>query len=260
MFPGLAHMLEHMIFMGSNQFPNENDIEHYLSANGGYSNATTECEYTMYELMVERRSLRGAIERFSSAFINPLLSQSSIEQEIEPIDIEFVSAITDDNVRCQLLLTQIANRQHPASKFLWGNRRSLIESKSNERKQDIREQLIKFFNDHYRSNNIVVIVQSQESLENLHNWTCEMFSKIPVSRNTNIISPKLISAPAFEQEQFHRLYRMESIDNGTQLLISWLMSPIISDYQSSPINYLSTISLDFYCSRFVTIIVAGRLC
>ncbi|KAJ6216488.1 hypothetical protein RDWZM_007645 [Blomia tropicalis] len=62
-------------------------------------------------LMVERRSLRGAIERFSSAFINPLLSNSSIEREIEPIDTEFVSTIIDDNVRCKLLLTQIANRQ-----------------------------------------------------------------------------------------------------------------------------------------------------
>jgi Insulinase (Peptidase family M16) len=39
---GLSHYLEHMLFMGSEKYPNENDFDAFLSANGGCSNACTE--------------------------------------------------------------------------------------------------------------------------------------------------------------------------------------------------------------------------
>jgi len=39
--PGLAHFLEHMIFMGSDEFPDENAFSSFISSNGGMSNAYT---------------------------------------------------------------------------------------------------------------------------------------------------------------------------------------------------------------------------
>ncbi|KAK9944600.1 hypothetical protein M0R45_010161 [Rubus argutus] len=43
---GLAHFLEHMLFMGSTEFPDENEYASYLSKHGGSSNAYTEAELT----------------------------------------------------------------------------------------------------------------------------------------------------------------------------------------------------------------------
>jgi hypothetical protein len=37
--PGLAHFNEHMLFLGTNDFPKEDSFEEFLSANGGSSNA-----------------------------------------------------------------------------------------------------------------------------------------------------------------------------------------------------------------------------
>merc|ERR1719450_1537321 len=37
--PGLAHFLEHMVFMGSKKFPGENEFESFIAKNGGYDNA-----------------------------------------------------------------------------------------------------------------------------------------------------------------------------------------------------------------------------
>jgi hypothetical protein len=39
---GLSHYLEHMLFMGSEKFPDENDYDAFLSKHGGSSNAYTE--------------------------------------------------------------------------------------------------------------------------------------------------------------------------------------------------------------------------
>jgi predicted Zn-dependent peptidase len=39
---GISHYLEHMLFMGSEKYPDENEYDSYLSEHGGASNAFTE--------------------------------------------------------------------------------------------------------------------------------------------------------------------------------------------------------------------------
>ena len=40
--PGLAHLTEHMMSMGSQKFPDEQEYEKYLSMSGGHANAYTD--------------------------------------------------------------------------------------------------------------------------------------------------------------------------------------------------------------------------
>ena len=42
--PGLAHFCEHMLFLGTEKYPNENEYSSYLNNHGGSSNAYTACE------------------------------------------------------------------------------------------------------------------------------------------------------------------------------------------------------------------------
>ena len=51
--PGIAHYLEHMIFMGSEKYPDEDAFSKHLSANGGDSNAYTEDELTNYHFSIK---------------------------------------------------------------------------------------------------------------------------------------------------------------------------------------------------------------
>ena len=44
---GLSHALEHMVFMGSERFPDENEYDSYLQQHGGSSNAWTDAEATV---------------------------------------------------------------------------------------------------------------------------------------------------------------------------------------------------------------------
>lgn len=60
--PGLAHFLEHMIFMGSEKYPDENEFSRLLSQNGGYSNAYTENELTNYQFKVNYDKLEIALD------------------------------------------------------------------------------------------------------------------------------------------------------------------------------------------------------
>ncbi|RWW10413.1 hypothetical protein GW17_00026040 [Ensete ventricosum] len=59
----LSWFVEHMLFMGSSEFPDENEYDHYLSKHGGSTNAFTETEYTCYYFEVNREYLKGALKR-----------------------------------------------------------------------------------------------------------------------------------------------------------------------------------------------------
>jgi secreted Zn-dependent insulinase-like peptidase len=45
---GLAHFLEHMLFMGSRSFPRHNEYSEFISLNSGMDNAWTSDEETNY--------------------------------------------------------------------------------------------------------------------------------------------------------------------------------------------------------------------
>jgi secreted Zn-dependent insulinase-like peptidase len=59
---GVAHFLEHMIFMGSSKYPGENEYSDHISAHGGYSNAFTEMEYTNYQFKLDYSGLQKALD------------------------------------------------------------------------------------------------------------------------------------------------------------------------------------------------------
>ena len=44
---GIAHFLEHMLFMGTEKYPDENEYSKFLAAHGGSSNAYTAAEDTV---------------------------------------------------------------------------------------------------------------------------------------------------------------------------------------------------------------------
>lgn len=67
---GLAHYLEHMLFMGSTKYPDENEYDSFISASGGSTNAFTECEYTLYHFDVLPRHLEKVRRRSISISIS----------------------------------------------------------------------------------------------------------------------------------------------------------------------------------------------
>jgi insulysin len=46
--PGLAHFCEHMLFMGTEKYPDESDYDKFITAHGGSTNAYTGTDNTNY--------------------------------------------------------------------------------------------------------------------------------------------------------------------------------------------------------------------
>ena len=64
-FFGTAHFLEHMLFMGTEKYPLENEYSEFITNNGGDNNAWTSMIDTNYHFSISNEAFEGALDRFA---------------------------------------------------------------------------------------------------------------------------------------------------------------------------------------------------
>lgn len=73
--PGLAHFCEHMLFLGTDKYPSENEYFKFISNHGGLSNAFTSSDHTNYHFDVAPDYLSVGTFIFNHFSKNMLLSR-----------------------------------------------------------------------------------------------------------------------------------------------------------------------------------------
>ncbi|MFM9093004.1 MAG: insulinase family protein, partial [Verrucomicrobiota bacterium] len=79
---GMAHFLEHMLFLGTAKYPEPNAYGNFMQSNGGYSNAYTASDHTNYQFEVRHEALAEGLDRFAQFFIAPLFTAEFTGREI----------------------------------------------------------------------------------------------------------------------------------------------------------------------------------
>lgn len=171
---GLAHFLEHMLFMGTKKYPNENDFINYITSHDGIYNAFTGPDVTNYHFQINNDAFDGALERFAHFFINPLLSKASIDKEINAVHAEHSKNIQTDRWRMIGVLKMLADESHPMHKFCTGNLNTL--------KNGIHKKVKQFYDKWYSSNIMNLVIIDKRKMKELEKLI-KPFKKI---KNKNV--------------------------------------------------------------------------
>lgn len=174
---GLAHFLEHMLFLGTYKFPDSDAYGSYLSSHGGSSNAFTSLEDTNYFFSINKDYLEGALDRFSQFFISPRFDAEFAEREINAVNSEHQKNINSDDRRIYQILRNTANADHPFHMFGTGNLKSLKGGA--EKDGQLREQLILFYENHYSANLMKLVILGKEPLDELEQMASTYFAAVP---------------------------------------------------------------------------------
>jgi insulysin len=233
--PGLAHFLEHMLFMGTSKFPDENEYNVYLSSHGGSSNAYTDLEATNYHFIVSSDHFEGALDRFSQFFISPLFLPSSTERELQAVDSEHAKNLQNDMWRQFQLNKSLCRKDHPYSKFGSGNLKTLRDLPK-ELDLDLRSMLLDFHKKYYSANIMKLVLLGKESLEELEELAVKYFSDID---NKNIQAPQFPGEPYGPQELSKRLMVVPIRDGARTLDMLFPMKPTDPLYLYKPTRYIS---------------------
>lgn len=234
--PGLAHFLEHMVFMGSEKYPAENGFDAFLKKHGGSDNASTDCERTIFQFDVQRKFFREALDRWAQFFICPLMIEDAIDREVEAVDSEYQLARPLDSHRKEMLFGSLAKPGHPMSKFCWGNAQTL-KHEPREKQINTYRRLRDFWRRYYSAHYMTLAVQSKETLDTLEQWVREIFINVP---NNGEARPDFsdLQQP-FDTPAFNKLYRVVPVRKVHALTISWAVPPQGKHYRVKPLHYIS---------------------
>lgn len=189
-FPGLAHFVEHMLFMGTESFPEESGFNNYVQDHNGYTNAYTSSDHSSYAFSVSHDAFKSALERFASFFISPLFDESGLERELQAIDQEFAKNLENDDVRELYVMKELGNKYHPASRFNCGN----IKTLKGVRSKDLKE----WFKKYYSANLMHLVINTNLPLEEAEQIIASYFSPVK-NTNAQAVSPQTTwSSPTYD--------------------------------------------------------------
>jgi insulysin len=184
--PGLAHFCEHMLFLGTEKYPEEDSFAKFLSSNGGFNNAFTDSEKTVYYFEMDGsidKRFSEALLRFGSFFSGPLFTESATGRELNAIDSENAKNLQNDIFRLYELEKDRVNSDHPYAKFFTGNKNTLLEG-TKRQGINLRNELVKFYETYYSSNQMSLAVVAPQSLPQLRKYVSDAFGDIP-NRESN---------------------------------------------------------------------------
>ena len=218
---GLAHYLEHMLFLGTKEFPEVGSFKKYLDEHSGGSNAYTGGDITNYFFQVSHDGFDTALDRFSDFFKSPLFYKKYSEREVKAVNNEHQKNKLNDGWRGSFVSNQISEPNHPLTKFGTGNKDTLSG--------DNRPALLDFYGKYYLASNMKLALISNMEMKDLYKIAQKHFLDIPNQKVEIPSMPKEFRKPLVEK---FRLLKIKTIKDVRSLEVDF---PTIrlSDYKDS---------------------------
>src|ERR1700751_2241524 len=167
---GLSHILEHMLFKGT-KTRSANQIAQSIQDVGGYINAYTSFDRTVFWIDVPKDGVSTALDILSDAMMNSTLPPQEYQKEQEVIRREFAMGMDDPDRMAGLLLFATAYQRHPY--------RFPVIGEQEIYNQLTQEQVMQYYKTRYVPNNLTFIVVGDVDAEKIRQQLVELFKPYP---------------------------------------------------------------------------------
>ncbi|HWI40750.1 MAG TPA: pitrilysin family protein, partial [Verrucomicrobiae bacterium] len=167
---GIAHLIEHMLFKGT-QRRSSLDISREIDSVGGVLNAFTSREYVCYYAKVLHKFLPQALDLLADIFLNAVIADEDLEKERNVILQELgMLEDTPDDVIHDLFCRNFW-MDHPMGRSILGTEESVSSI--------TREAALAFKRDSYRGENIIISVAGKIDQVDLQKLIPPYFRDVP---------------------------------------------------------------------------------
>ncbi len=207
--PGLAHFLEHMLFLGTEKYPIEGDYQKFIARHGGTTNAFTSSDFTSYLFSVDNDAYPEALDRFSHFFKDPLFNPSGVSRELNAVNEEYRKNIEKDQFRWLYLVKELSKPDHPFSRFNIGSLETL---------KDVDQETLKeWYRQNYSANLMRVALYSPLPVEQLRVLAEEHFAPIKDNQQER----HLTTIPSQSEALTGQMVYVQPLKNLRELYMVW---------------------------------------
>ncbi len=211
---GLSHYLEHMLFKGTSHRAGR-EISATVQAHGGYINAYTTFDRTVYYIDLPSEHTGVAIELLADAVLNSTLPADETAKEKDVILREIAMTKDDPDNRLWESLFSTAFREHPYRQPIIGHR-DVFSAVT-------REDLVSYYRARYVPNNLVVVVVGDIDIAATRAAVEQHFGTAPRMKLAPVLVPAEPLQLAARAE--HRFEKVET----TRAALAWPIPGLTHD-------------------------------
>ncbi|MFZ5493780.1 MAG: M16 family metallopeptidase [Verrucomicrobiota bacterium] len=177
---GLSHYLEHMLFKGTERRAGR-EISATVQAHGGYLNAYTTFDRTVYYIDVPGNHTAVAIDLLADAVLHSTLPADEVAKEKDVILREIDMCLDDPDQRLSQALFETAFRAHPYRQPIIGHRDVFAAT--------TRDDLVAYYRARYVPNNLVLVIVGDFDPGATRAAIAEHFGRVPRARLAPVLVP-----------------------------------------------------------------------
>lgn len=217
-FEGIAHFLEHMLFMGSKKYQGGAFFQNEVAKYGGSTNAFTTDNCTQYYFNANDNFM-NLLDIFGRFFIDPLFDIKYIEREINAVDSEHKKNIGNDTWRFMEIVKNIFIDGNN-NRFTTGTKQLLLSSAKNNY-ENLRNIMINFYNEYYTASKMTLFLSHHTIDDDFINQLTNLFSQ--VSEHKNIRKHEIVPTIRKNNNEMIELIKMKTTEESTHLTLLWLL-------------------------------------
>jgi coenzyme PQQ biosynthesis probable peptidase PqqF len=222
-WPGLAHFLEHLFFLGTERFTANDNLMAFVQRHGGQVNASTRERTTDFFFELPRAMFRDGLDRLCEMLVHPRMAMADQLREREVLHAEFIAWLNDDAARELLVRLQPLSAAHPLRGFHAGNRYSLPVPR-----QSFQHALQDFYRRFYQGGQITLSLAGPQSLDELEALATEFGGYFAIGEKLEQHKPPPLLAgtprPLFEADprRMHLTFACEDLPDGHEQAAAFL--------------------------------------
>lgn len=227
---GLAHLLEHMLFMGSRHLPKPNAINGFIEQHGGTINAWTGTEYTNYHFNCSGDAIAQTLPAFADMLRQPLFEEDALTNEIKNIHAEFEFKKKDDLRRLYQIHKETCNPEHPFAKFSVGN----CDTFSQHECTELKRRLKALHQSYYCALNMRLCIASPMPIRQLEALVNQCFGTLPSGQLASDDWPSL-----YTENELGIQINIHPLQSARRMIVTFALPALQNDYKTKPLNYIS---------------------
>ncbi|MBG0847130.1 pyrroloquinoline quinone biosynthesis protein PqqF [Pseudomonas chengduensis] len=183
-YPGLAHFLEHLLFLGSRDYPGDQGLMAFVQRHGGLVNASTQGRHTDFVCELPVELLQPALIRLLDMLCQPLLEFDAQLREREVLHAEYQARSQDADSRIDHALGQALAAGHRCGAFLAGDRRTLLVESA-----EFQQALRAYHQRHYQAGHMRLTLVGPQPAEQLLDIAEALLGALPVGEGAVCYAP-----------------------------------------------------------------------
>lgn len=205
---GLSHYLEHLLFKGTARRAGR-EISATVQAHGGYINAYTTFDRTVYYIELPAAHTGVAIDVLANLTLHSTLPAEEVAKEKDVILREIDMCLDDPDQRLAQAIFETAYRTHPYRQPIIGHREVFAAT--------TREELLAYYRARYVPNNFVVVIAGDFDPAATRAAIAEHFGKAPRVRLAPVLVPDEPAQLSRRDQHLHEDVQVSRAGFGWQI-------------------------------------------